>query len=167
MNEMQVLLSTENLASGTSSKVVLNSVEFQVNSLLQSKNNEILSESLNKLVMRQDNLQIQSLYQCPDSKDPPSMLKDSQTSNSSQSCPSSQTVVNYRVHNQIVNVVYNPSIYEQEGVTVKFQMKNVDEANSILSGMTAIVWNRTNRAYVDVNSQTLCYSLPPVPKAAG
>ena len=88
MNEMQVLLSTENLASGTSSKVVLNSVEFQVNSLLQSKNNEILSESLNKLVMRQDNLQIQSLYQCPDSKDPPSMLKDSQTSNSSQSCPS-------------------------------------------------------------------------------
>ena len=122
-----------------------------MNALLQSKNSEILSESLNKLVMRQDGLQIQTLYQCPDSHDPPSSLKDSKTSNS-QTCPTSQTVVNYRVHNQIVNVVYNPSIFEQEGVTVKFQMKNVEEANSILSGMTAIVWNRSKRIYVDVNS---------------
>lgn len=52
MNEMQALLSNENLASGTSSKAVLNSMELQVNNLLQSKNNEILSESLNKLVLR-------------------------------------------------------------------------------------------------------------------
>jgi len=101
--------------------------------------------------MRQDGIQIQSLYQCPDSHDRPSTLQESQTSNT-QTCPTSQTVVNYRVNNQIVNVVYNPSIFEQEGVTVKFQMKNVEQANSILSGMTAIVWNRSNRGYVDINS---------------
>jgi hypothetical protein len=56
MNDMHALLSTENLASGTSSKTVLNSIELQVNSLLQSKNNDILSETMNKLVMRQDGL---------------------------------------------------------------------------------------------------------------
>ena len=46
-------------------------------------------------------------------------------------------------------------------------MKNVDEANKILSGMTAIVWNRANRAYMDVKSETLCYPLPPPPKKGG
>ncbi len=67
-----------------------------------------------------------------------------------QSCPSSQSIVDFRINNQIVNVVYNPSIFVQEGVTIKFQMKNADEANKILTGMNAIVWNRTNRAYSDI-----------------
>lgn len=71
--------------------------------------------------------------------------------------------MDYRIHNQIVNVVYNPSIFVQESVTIKFKMKNVDEANKILTGMNAIVWNRSNRAYMDVKSETLCYDLPQAP----
>jgi hypothetical protein len=52
-------------------------------------------------------------------------------------------------------------------VTIKFQMKNVDEANKILSGMTAIIWNRANKAYMDIKSETLCYPLPQTPKKGG
>lgn len=52
MTEMQALLATESLASGISSKVVLKSAELQMNYMFQLKNNEILSESLNKLVLR-------------------------------------------------------------------------------------------------------------------
>ena len=46
-------------------------------------------------------------------------------------------------------------------------MKNVEEANKILSSMIAIVWNRANKAYIDVKSETLCYPLPPPPKKGG
>ena len=46
-------------------------------------------------------------------------------------------------------------------------MKNVEEANKILSGMTAIVWNRATKAYIDVKSETLCYPKPPPPKKGG
>jgi len=46
-------------------------------------------------------------------------------------------------------------------------MKNVDEANKILSGMTAIVWNRENTAYMDVKSETLCYPQPQTSKKGG
>jgi len=46
-------------------------------------------------------------------------------------------------------------------------MKNVDEANKILSGMTAIVWNRANSAYMDVKSETLCYPLPQTSMKGG
>lgn len=92
---------------------------------MQSKNNDILSESLNKLVLRQDGIQIQSLYQCPDPKERASILRVNQNYNV-QSCPSSQSIVDFRINNQIVNVVYNPSIFVQEGVTIKFQMKNAD-----------------------------------------
>lgn len=62
MTEMQALLASESLASGISARAVLNTAELQMNNLMQSKNNDILSESLNKLILRQDGIQIQSLY---------------------------------------------------------------------------------------------------------
>jgi hypothetical protein len=41
-------------------------------------------------------------------------------------------------------------------------MKNIDEANKILKGMNAVVWNRQNKAYKDVKSQTFCYPRPKI-----
>ena len=56
MIELQALLSNENYASGISAKPVLNNVETQINNLMQGKNDDIMSESLKKLVYRQDSI---------------------------------------------------------------------------------------------------------------
>ena len=56
MIELQALLSNENYASGISAKPVLNNIETQINNLMQGKNDDIMSESLKKLVYRQDSI---------------------------------------------------------------------------------------------------------------
>jgi hypothetical protein len=56
MIELQALLSNENYASGISAKPVLSNVETQINNLMQGKNDDIMSESLKKLLYRQDNI---------------------------------------------------------------------------------------------------------------
>ena len=62
LSEISAVLATENYASGTSSKVVLNSAINQANNLVYTKNHDILAETMKQLLSRSDGLQFTSLY---------------------------------------------------------------------------------------------------------
>jgi hypothetical protein len=113
--EMRGLMANERLASGTSSKVVLNNAKMQMDSLMWQKNHDILAESLNKLVYRQDGIQMTSLYQCPSDALTPKPLAAEKNY-----CPMQQTLASYKLRNQIAAVVYNPSIFPQDVIRIEF-----------------------------------------------